>query len=191
MVRVLWLFWRCCWAGNRRLQLPPRRAFTSQAAMLTCWLSCMRSPSSHPLHPNPTAGLATALETLVGQAVGARKYRQAGVYLQAAMLTCGLACVPILTAWHWAGGILAHLGQRPEVAQGTARVLGWMAPAVVVSAVMEPTAHYLVCQVGGVQLLNLSEGVVCGAGLGGFGTAGESSVAAESIRAFWFDLGAC
>ena len=44
-------------------------------------------------------GMAGALETLCGQAFGARQYRLLGVYSQRAMVVLALACVPIVVLW--------------------------------------------------------------------------------------------
>jgi len=44
-------------------------------------------------------GLSSALDTLCGQAYGARSYKLLGVYLQRAQLICWTLCIPIAALW--------------------------------------------------------------------------------------------
>jgi MATE family multidrug resistance protein len=43
--------------------------------------------------------MATALDTLCGQAFGARQHHLLGIYKQRAMVVLGLTCVPIAVVW--------------------------------------------------------------------------------------------
>lgn len=75
------------------------------------------------------SGIASATETLCGQAYGAKNYQAINDTLQRALLICGLACIPISFAWVNAEWILTHLGQPQDIAVGAARcVLGHAGP---------------------------------------------------------------
>lgn len=67
------------------------------------------------------SGLASALETLCGQAYGAKNYHMLAVMLVRAQLVCLLATLP--TVLVWASGSLAVLlpkiGQDPDIATPT------------------------------------------------------------------------
>ncbi|KAF0930091.1 hypothetical protein E2562_027922 [Oryza meyeriana var. granulata] len=52
------------------------------------------------------AGMASALDTLCGQAFGARQHRLLGIYAHRAMVVLALACVPIAIAWAFAERLL-------------------------------------------------------------------------------------
>lgn len=67
------------------------------------------------------SGLASALETLCGQAYGAGSLQLLPVMLVRAQLVCLLAVLP--TALCWGSGLMASaltlLGQEPAIAQPT------------------------------------------------------------------------
>ncbi|KAL0461384.1 UNVERIFIED_CONTAM: protein DETOXIFICATION 27 [Sesamum latifolium] len=56
-------------------------------------------------------GMASALETLCGQAYGAKKYHMLGVYLQRSWIVLFLCCVVMLPLFFFATPILKLLGQ--------------------------------------------------------------------------------
>ncbi|XP_065629843.1 protein DETOXIFICATION 20 [Quercus suber] len=56
-------------------------------------------------------GMATALQTLCGQAYGARKYHMLGVYLQRSWIVMFLASIILLPIFIFATQILEALGQ--------------------------------------------------------------------------------
>ncbi|OEL23783.1 Protein DETOXIFICATION 16 [Dichanthelium oligosanthes] len=72
------------------------------------------------------AGMASALDTLCGQAFGARQYGLLGVYKQRAMLVLSLACVPIAVVWANAGSILALIGQDRDIAAEAGAYSRWL-----------------------------------------------------------------
>lgn len=71
------------------------------------------------------SGLASALETLCGQAYGARNYRLLVVFLVRAQLVCALSVLPTVVLW--GSGYLARLlplmGQEPAIAEPTSRLV--------------------------------------------------------------------
>jgi MATE family multidrug resistance protein len=75
--------------------------------------------------------MARALDTVCGQAFGARQYHLVGVYEQRAMLVLALACVPIAAVWANAARILVFLGQDASIAAGAGAYARWLIPSLV------------------------------------------------------------
>ncbi|TVU30794.1 hypothetical protein EJB05_22435, partial [Eragrostis curvula] len=76
-------------------------------------------------------GMASALDTLCGQAFGARQYGLLGVYKQRAMLVLAAACVPIAVVWACAEQILLLIGQDQDIAAGAGAYAWWLIPSLV------------------------------------------------------------
>lgn len=72
------------------------------------------------------AGMASALDTLCGQAFGARQYGLLGLYKQRAMLVLALACIPISVVWANAGQILVLIGQDHDIAAEAGAYSRWL-----------------------------------------------------------------
>ncbi|XP_039117973.1 protein DETOXIFICATION 16-like [Dioscorea cayenensis subsp. rotundata] len=60
-------------------------------------------------------GMLNALDTLCGQAYGAKEYHLLGIYLQRAMLLNVVTCIPLAFVWPFAGKILHAIGQNEEI----------------------------------------------------------------------------
>ncbi|XP_050273266.1 protein DETOXIFICATION 16-like isoform X2 [Quercus robur] len=60
-------------------------------------------------------GMGSALETLCGQAYGAKQYHMLGVHTQRAMLTLLALSIPLATIWYHTSTILIALGQDHEI----------------------------------------------------------------------------
>ena len=91
-------------------------------------------------------GMATALDTLCGQAFGARQYRLLGVYKQRAMVVIALACAPFAVVWARAGQILAFLGQDGAVAAEAGAYARWLIPSILVSVPLQCHVRFLQTQ---------------------------------------------
>lgn len=91
-------------------------------------------------------GMATALDTLCGQAFGAGQYHLLGIYKQRAMLVIGLACVPFAFFWAYAGHILASIGQDPAVAAEAGAYARWLIPSIFVSVPLQCHIRFLQTQ---------------------------------------------
>ncbi|KAF7098424.1 hypothetical protein CFC21_100167 [Triticum aestivum] len=76
-------------------------------------------------------GMSSALDTLCGQAFGARQYHLLGLYKQRAMVVLALACVPIALVWSNTTRILLLLGQDPAIAAEAGSYARWLLPALV------------------------------------------------------------
>ncbi|XP_004289485.1 PREDICTED: protein TRANSPARENT TESTA 12-like [Fragaria vesca subsp. vesca] len=62
-------------------------------------------------------GMASALETLCGQAYGAKKYYMLGVYMQRSRIVLFLCCILLLPLYLFASPFLKVLGQPTDVAE--------------------------------------------------------------------------
>lgn len=85
------------------------------------------------------AGMAGALDTLCGQAFGARRYALLGVYKQRAMLVLALACLPIALVWACAEQLLLAIGQDPDIAAEAGAYARWLIPSL--AAFVPLTCH--------------------------------------------------
>ncbi|PIA51986.1 hypothetical protein AQUCO_01000097v1 [Aquilegia coerulea] len=73
-------------------------------------------------------GMASALETLCGQAYGAKKYSMLGVYMQRSWIVLFICSVLLLPLYIFATPILKLLGQPDDVAEQSGLVAIWMIP---------------------------------------------------------------
>jgi len=96
-----------------------------------------------------TMGVSAGMETLCGQAYGARNYPLLGLFLQRAVLVCAALCVPIAAAWLNAAPLLVALGQEPALAAAAGRYLGLCVPALFLSVGIECLRRFLVTQRAG------------------------------------------
>ncbi|OEL21224.1 Protein DETOXIFICATION 16 [Dichanthelium oligosanthes] len=93
-----------------------------------------------------TTGMATALDTLCGQAFGARQHHLLGVYKQRAMVVLGLTCVPIALVWAQTGRILVLLGQDPRIAAEAGAYARWLIPSLAVYVPLQCHIRFLQTQ---------------------------------------------
>ncbi|KAL2621763.1 hypothetical protein R1flu_001968 [Riccia fluitans] len=91
-------------------------------------------------------GLASTMETLCGQAYGAKKYHLLGVYLQAAWIVGFAVGVGVLCLWLNMETILKAAGQDPVIARMAAKYLIYMVPGVFGAALIQPIVKYLQSQ---------------------------------------------
>lgn len=91
-------------------------------------------------------GLLGALDTLCGQAWGAKNYPALGVNLQKAIVTTLATAAGICLLWAHAGGLMAAAGQEPAVAAGAARFLLLCTPALFCAGLFECLKRYLMAQ---------------------------------------------
>ncbi|XWS09420.1 hypothetical protein CRYUN_Cryun40dG0083200 [Craigia yunnanensis] len=76
------------------------------------------------------AGLSGALETLCGQAFGAKMYRQLRVYLQTSCQISFIVCIIISVLWFFTEHILDLLRQDPDVANTAALYVKYLIPGL-------------------------------------------------------------
>ncbi|CAM6109887.1 unnamed protein product [Calypogeia fissa] len=91
-------------------------------------------------------GLGSALETLCGQAFGAKSYHLLGTYLQAAVAVLVLIGMPITVLWWNMDTVLIWLGQDPTIATMAGLYLRTLTPALFAAAITQPLIKYLQTQ---------------------------------------------
>ena len=91
-------------------------------------------------------GMATALQTLCGQAYGARKYHMLGVYLQRSWIVMFLASIILLPIFIFATQILEVLGQDEDVAKVGGEVAHWIIGAMFALVISYSSQMYLQSQ---------------------------------------------
>ncbi|WOL17556.1 hypothetical protein Cni_G26349 [Canna indica] len=91
-------------------------------------------------------GMASGLDTLCGQAYGAKEYRLVGLHTYRAIFALLLVCIPISVLWILLGNILQLVGQDPLVAQEAGRYAIWLIPALFAHAIIQPLMKFLLCQ---------------------------------------------
>ncbi|KAG7943441.1 hypothetical protein I3843_15G038800 [Carya illinoinensis] len=91
-------------------------------------------------------GMGSALETLCGQAFGAKRYHMLGIYTQRSWIVLFLCCFPLLPVYIFTTPILKLLGQSDDVAQSTGVVACWLIPMHFSFAFVFPLQRFLQCQ---------------------------------------------
>ncbi|XP_039130235.1 protein DETOXIFICATION 16-like isoform X1 [Dioscorea cayenensis subsp. rotundata] len=85
-------------------------------------------------------GMGTALDTLCGQAYGAKQYHLLGIYLQRAMLLNIIASIPFAFIWAFTGRILHATGQDKEISMAAQLYARCMIPLLFVYGLLQ--CHY-------------------------------------------------
>ena len=92
-------------------------------------------------------GLLGAVDTLCGQAWGARNYRALGVTLQKAVVTTLATSLAVCLLWAHMEWLMLAVGQQPRIAAGAARFLLLATPALMFAGMFECIKRYLMAQV--------------------------------------------
>lgn len=90
--------------------------------------------------------MSSALETLCGQAYGAKQYRQLGTYLQRGWIVLNVSCIPIAFIWMNIHTLLRAMGQDPEIADYAGLYTRWMIPSLFANAFLLPIVKFLQTQ---------------------------------------------
>ncbi|CAN4092399.1 unnamed protein product [Withania somnifera] len=91
-------------------------------------------------------GMASALETLCGQAYGAKKHHMLGIYMQRSWIVLILCCIFLLPMYILATPILKALGQPNDVAELSGVVALWFIPLHFSFAFQFPIQRFLQSQ---------------------------------------------
>ncbi|KAG7029651.1 Protein DETOXIFICATION 27 [Cucurbita argyrosperma subsp. argyrosperma] len=91
-------------------------------------------------------GMASALETLCGQAYGAKRFHMLGIYLQRSWIMLFLCCFLLLPFYVYATPVLKMLGQAEDVAELSGVVAIWLIPLHFSFAFQFPLQVFLQCQ---------------------------------------------
>ncbi|KAJ1298452.1 hypothetical protein BS78_01G454800 [Paspalum vaginatum] len=91
-------------------------------------------------------GMASALETLCGQAFGAKKFHMMGVYMQRSWIVLFLCAALLLPMFFFAEEVLLLTGQPPALSAMAGRVSLWFIPLHFSFAFLFPLQRFLQCQ---------------------------------------------
>ncbi|KAL6858840.1 hypothetical protein ACP4OV_017842 [Aristida adscensionis] len=91
-------------------------------------------------------GMASALETLCGQAFGAKKYHMMGVYLQRSWIALFLFAVVLTPTYILMEDLLLLIGQSPELARLAGQMSVWLIPQHFAVAMLVPLTRFLQSQ---------------------------------------------
>ncbi|XP_047342532.1 protein DETOXIFICATION 27-like [Impatiens glandulifera] len=91
-------------------------------------------------------GMASALETLCGQAYGGKKYNMLGVYLQRSWIVLFSCCFLLLPLYIYATPILKLLGEPDDVAELSGSIALWLIPLHFSFAFVFPVQRFLQSQ---------------------------------------------
>ncbi|XP_038723021.1 protein DETOXIFICATION 12-like isoform X2 [Tripterygium wilfordii] len=91
-------------------------------------------------------GMASALETLCGQAYGAQQYRKLGTQTYTAIFCLILVCLPISLIWINMEKILVLIGQDPEISHEAGRFTIWLIPGLFAYAIVQPLIRFFQMQ---------------------------------------------
>ncbi|XP_071921458.1 protein DETOXIFICATION 40-like isoform X2 [Coffea arabica] len=91
-------------------------------------------------------GMGSAVETLCGQAYGAKKYDMLGIYLQRAAILLVATAIPLMIAYIFSKPIFLLLGQKKEVASAAAVFVYGLIPQIFLYAFNFPIQKFLQAQ---------------------------------------------
>ncbi|XP_078176663.1 protein DETOXIFICATION 16-like isoform X2 [Carex rostrata] len=91
-------------------------------------------------------GSATAMDTLCGQAYGAKEYALLGIYKQRAMLILTLLGIPLATIWFYTNEILLLCGQEADIAWEAGIYAKWMIPSLFAYGLLQCHVRFLQSQ---------------------------------------------
>ncbi|KAL6496796.1 Protein DETOXIFICATION 34 [Orobanche hederae] len=91
-------------------------------------------------------GMASALETLCGQAYGAGELKMLGVYMQRSWIILTAACFCMLPLYTYSKPVLKLLGQRHDIADMAGKFSLYIIPQMFSLAVNFPTQKFLQAQ---------------------------------------------
>lgn len=94
----------------------------------------------------PQYGMASALETLCGQAYGAKQYHRFCVQIHTAIFSLILICFPLSLIWLFMSRLLVSLGQDPQISHEAGKFIVFLIPALFAYATLQPIIRYLQTQ---------------------------------------------
>lgn len=90
--------------------------------------------------------MASALETLCGQAYGAQQYRKVGNQTYGAMFSLILVALVVSLVWINMEKLLVLIGQDPIIAHEAGQFALWLIPTIFAHAIFQPLSRYLQVQ---------------------------------------------
>ena len=86
--------------------------------------------------------MASGLETLCGQAYGAKQYKKLEILTYTATFSLLLVCIPLSLAWIYMEKILIFIGQDPLISHEAGRFTTWLVPSLFGFAFLQPLIRY-------------------------------------------------
>ncbi|XP_030499344.2 protein DETOXIFICATION 12-like [Cannabis sativa] len=106
-------------------------------------------------------GMASGLETICGQAYGAKQYKKLGLQTYTAIFCLFLVCIPISLIWIFMGKILVFIGQDPQISHEAGKFIIWLIPALFAYAILQPLIRYFQTQSMITPMLITSFAILC------------------------------
>lgn len=91
-------------------------------------------------------GMGSALETLCGQAYGAKQYKKLGTQTYTAILSLLLICIPISFLWANLAKLLILIGQDPLIAHEAQNYAICLVPSLFAYAALQPLIRFFQAQ---------------------------------------------
>ncbi|KAL2531623.1 MATE efflux family protein [Abeliophyllum distichum] len=91
-------------------------------------------------------GMSSALETLCGQAYGAKQYHRVGTFTYGAIICLFLVCLPISILWIYTDKLLILIGQDHSISIEAGKFTIWLIPALFPYAILQSLVRYLQTQ---------------------------------------------
>lgn len=91
-------------------------------------------------------GMGSALETLCGQAYGARQYHMLGIHTQRAMLVLLGLTIPLSVIWFYTSNLLIATGQDHEISTEAGTFNQWMIPGLFAYGLLQCLNRFLQTQ---------------------------------------------
>uniref|UniRef100_A0A5B6YMX5 Putative MATE efflux family protein 8-like isoform X2 n=1 Tax=Davidia involucrata TaxID=16924 RepID=A0A5B6YMX5_DAVIN len=105
--------------------------------------------------------MASALETLCGQAYGAKQYQKLGIYTYCAIISLIVVCFPVSLLWFFMDKLLTFIGQDPSISYEAGRYSIWLIPALFAYAILQSLVRYFQTQSLILPMLLSSCAVLC------------------------------
>ncbi|XP_020683661.1 protein DETOXIFICATION 10-like [Dendrobium catenatum] len=105
--------------------------------------------------------MASGLDTLCGQAYGARQYQMVGIHTNSAILSLILVTLPISLLWVSMGKLLSLIGQDPQISHEAGKYIVWMIPGLFAFAITQPLMKFLQSQSLILPMLLSSLAAIC------------------------------
>lgn len=90
--------------------------------------------------------MSGALETLCGQAYGARLYRMLGLYLQSSLIMSAVVSVAISVLWCYTEPLLLLLHQEPDVSRAAGEFVRYQVPGLFAFSFLQCLLRFLQTQ---------------------------------------------
>ncbi|PRQ40239.1 putative multi antimicrobial extrusion protein [Rosa chinensis] len=138
-------------------------------------------------------GMGSALETLCGQAYGAKRYHMLGVHMQRGILTLLAVSIPLALIWFYTSTILIAFGQDHEISNEAGTFNRWMMPSLFAYSLLQCLNRFLQTQ-NNVFPMMISSGItaflhiiICWALCFKFGLGSKGAALAISIS-YWVNV---